>query len=179
MDRFLPFIQKVPLFIQCLFSIWHDQMLSTSPTVNTPELLLLYHELKHAVLLRLTEVKTGAQEQCMCYFQRDFFKRVATSALTDFKDHLPTYLLNTYMKSSIILFTTIILFGVSEQGCMGRDKKKPGIYIASNWKQNLHVSISAPLYFSFPFKAYQRFLNHLFLRSCTSPLVKNFPLIHL
>lgn len=124
MDRFLPFIQKVPLFIQCLFSIWHDQMLSTSPTANTPELLLLYHELKHAVLLRLTEVKTGAQEQCMCYFQRDFFKRVATSALTYFKDHLPTYLLNAYMKSSIILFTTIILFGVSvNKGAWAETKK--------------------------------------------------------
>lgn len=42
-------------------------------------------------------------------FQWDFFKKMATSALMYLKDHLSTYLLTTYMKSSIILFTTIIL----------------------------------------------------------------------
>lgn len=75
-------------------------MLSTPPTANTPELLLLYCELKHALHLLLRAVKTGVQEQSMCYSQWDFFKKVATSALIYFKDHLSSYLLKIYMKSS-------------------------------------------------------------------------------
>lgn len=62
--------------------------------------------------------------------------------------------MTTYVKSSIILFTTIILLGISVKRGIWEGKKKPGngYYIQSEKKPPcVHFSSSA-LYFSFPFK---------------------------
>jgi len=82
-------------------------MFLASPTINTPELLLLYHELEHAVLLLQRAVQTllAAQGQFICNFHWE-----DGNICPYILERCLSYLLTTCMKSSRLLFTTFMLF---------------------------------------------------------------------
>lgn len=156
-------LRLIPHPVQPVLGANRKLMLSTSPSTNTPEILLLYHELEHAVLFLQREVQTLVCKDHTC----------VTSSGISLKrwQHLPlctwkiTYLLTCWPPTwkAVLYCSPPLYWNKCEQGDVGgkiKNKKiiMPGSYycIQSETKHpRVHFSPSV-LYFSFLFKTYQR-----------------------